>query len=418
MKAKKILISLVVVVSLVGIYFYATKRELAVDVYKINEQEIIDAIYSTGTITSEKKAVIKSNVSGIITQVPIKAGYLVKNNQVLVKINDDKQNLQVEDAKTNILQNEANTREAESNLKLMLAGNRKEDITSSKENINQIVSDLKKAEIELSRKEKLLKQEAVSKSEVDNLQQQVIGLKAKIKSAKNQTIIVQKGNRPEQIEIARARLVSAKAKLDQSTVLLNKSLRDLKDYAILAPFSGVVSQYDIQQGDTVSVGSNIATVLDPKYFKVKTQIDEVDILRVKKGQKALIALDADTENILNGKVERVIPQTDVVSKTCEIIISFDKLPTNLIEGMTASVNIITKKRRGLTIPITSIIRDGDKNYVWKINNEKKLEKVEIFTGVQDGKKIEVKNSPFKKDEIIVSENISGLKDGRSVKVKD
>jgi len=417
MKSKKTLILFAILILVFGIYFYINKREISVNTYKINEQEIIDAIYSTGTITSEKKANIKSNVSGIITLSPIKSGYVVKNNQILVKINNDKQNLQVADARSNILQNEASIKELESNLKLIKAGNLKEDINSSKENINQAKSELKKLELELNRKKALLKQEAIAKSEVDDLLQQQIGLKSKIRAAENQNIIIQKGNRPEEIEMAEEKLISAKAKLEQSNILLDKTLRDLKDYAILAPFSGIISDYNLQKGDTVTIGSSIATILDPKYFQVKTQIDEVDILRVKKGQKALIALDADNEKILNGVVERIIPKTDLISKTCEIIINFEKLPSNLIEGMTASVNIITQKRKGFTIPITSIIRDGDKNFVWKITNENKIQKIEIFTGVQDGKKIELKKTSLKKGELIVVENSSNLKDGRSVKFK-
>ncbi|MNK88072.1 Macrolide export protein MacA [compost metagenome] len=415
MKAKKIGLLAAAVIVVAGGAAYGLRRDPVVSVTALEVGDVVEAIYSTGVVASERSATLRASVTGNVRALPLKAGDPVKAGQVLIALDSKGQALSIAEAEANAKQARASVAQARSNLQQLQRGARSEEIDQARASLQQATADLKGSELELARNERLLKSSAATQAQVEGLQQRVAADRARVKVAEAQLAVLERGSRREQIEAAEAQLAVAEAQLAQREVQLSRSRQGLSDFDLVSPFAGLISGYLVQEGDSVSPGTALATVVDPGAFVIKTAIDEVDILKIKLGQEALVALDAKPEETHPGKVERVIPKTDPVAKTAEVIVRLEKLPEGLLEGMTATVNLVTDRRRALTAPAVSVIREGEATYLWRVKSDKTLERAAFDSGIQDGNRIEVKGLKVQDGELFVKSTAKGLREGRRIR---
>jgi multidrug efflux pump subunit AcrA (membrane-fusion protein) len=177
----------------------------------------------------------------------------------------------------------------------------------------------------------------------------------------------------------------AKAKMQEVTAVLEKSqnkvqvLQDLlKDFTIMAPEDGMVIYQREWNGKKRIVGSTIgawdptvATLPDLGLMQSRTYVNEVDIRKIKKGQKVNISLDAYPEKKLTGLVDAVAnvgeqnPRSD--AKVFEVNILINEKDTSLRPAMTTGNHILADKLKDvLYIPLESLHAQGDSlSYVFK-----------------------------------------------------
>jgi multidrug efflux pump subunit AcrA (membrane-fusion protein) len=177
----------------------------------------------------------------------------------------------------------------------------------------------------------------------------------------------------------------AKAKMQEVTAVLEKSqnkvqvLQDLlKDFTIMAPEDGMVIYQREWNGKKRIVGSTIgawdptvATLPDLGLMQSRTYVNEVDIRKIKKGQKVNISLDAFPEKKLTGLVDAVAnvgeqnPRSD--AKVFEVNVLINEKDTSLRPAMTTGNHILADKLKDvLYIPLESLHAQGDSlSYVFK-----------------------------------------------------
>lgn len=389
----------------------------AVTVAEVRQGPVVEAIYATGTIRSQQAAQVKSEVAGTVRQRLVEAGERIAAGAPLVILDDREQPLAVTEASAAVDQAEAALRQAESNLALLQRGARPEERDQSAANLKQVEAELQAAVDELRRLETLHAAEAVSTSERDGLRQRVASLRARVQAAQAQDALVRRGNRQEQIAVARAQRDQAKATRDQRRAALARAQAKLADYVVRAPFAGVLASYQVAVGDSVSAGGLLATVVDPARFEVRTTIDEVDLLRVQPGQTALVALDARPERSLPGHVVRIEPLVDPVAKSAVVAVRLQEPEPGLIEGMTATVNIVTARRQGLTVPLAAVGTDAGGAYVWQVDDESRLQRRPVTTGSQDADRIEIRTGTLAAGDRIVAKPDGKLTEGRRVRLR-
>ena len=86
--------------------------------------------------------------------------------------------------------------------------------------------------------------------------------------------------------------------------------RDVQDQRVdvLAPRSGVISARWVEEGDTMTAGQRIVTLIDPRQIWVVANIEQGDIDKIRLGQ--LVEVDVDyLDRKLAGRVEMVSPVT-------------------------------------------------------------------------------------------------------------
>lgn len=183
-------------------------------------------------------------------------------------------------------------------------------------------------------------------------------------------------------------------------------------YKLVAPMDGIVLKEDGEVGDMVDPGVILYRIGLETPLWVVADVNEEDIPRVQKGQKALLRSDAFANRVLEGFVKQITPAGDPVTKTFRVRIGLPS-DTPLRVGMSVEANIVAYERtNAVVIPINAIVND----HVFVIDGGRALLRkvkiglrgtgaVEIVDGVGDG-------------DLLMSPARPGIGSGSRVRVQD
>jgi len=223
------------------------------------------------------------------------------------------------------------------------------------------------------------------------------------------------------IRQAAADMHEAELKLSKQRRKIEDMQNVIKKFEIRAPASGMVIYQKEWGGQKRKVGSmispwdlTVATLPDLSSMISKTYVNEIDISKVKKGQKVRIGVDAFPEKKYTGVVTDVanigeqLPNTD--AKVFEVTIKVDGSDPILRPAMTTSNKIITASfDSALFIPLDAVFVEDSIPYVFKKNGIKQVvilgeeneNEVIVEQGLNDGDKI-LLNMPEHPDKYALS----------------
>jgi HlyD family secretion protein len=159
---------------------------------------------------------------------------------------------------------------------------------------------------------------------------------------------------PERKKIAEIRAGLPAAKLAVETAQWDKDRSILR-----APFEGIINSLDVSQGERISAGQLVTTIVDAINLRIEARVLEHDIALVKPGGDAQVSSAAAPSRIARGKITSVLPIVDSTSRAGR---AYVRLTSNdvLRPGMYADVKLeaqrLTNRR---LVPSPAIIqRDG------------------------------------------------------------
>ncbi len=151
---------------------------------------------------------------------------------------------------------------------------------------------------------------------------------------------------------------------------LQDARETLANYYIRAPFDGVVAKLDVKKGDPASGGAAVATFITTQRIATLS-LNEVDIAKIKMGQKATITFDAFPDLTISGEVIQIdtIGTTTQGVVTYNVSIAFDTQDERVKPGMSMSAAIITDvKQDVLLVPSGAVKSQGGTQYVQSLEN--------------------------------------------------
>ena len=211
-------------------------------------------------------------------------------------------------------------------------------------------------------------------------------------------------------EAGGSRLALARASADQLE-------RRLAALTVRAPAAGIVYGLPRKTGETVKAGDLVASVGDPAHLRVRVRVDQPDLPRVGVGQRMVITFDGLPDRKWEGKVLSVSPgvrETNgrVVGEVLgEIADPTRSLPPN------ASVNaqIVTgEKKAALSIPRAALLRDGDKRFVYRLEENRARRRV-VTVGLVGLNDVEITGGLSENDTVLLP-GLVPLSDGARVNV--
>ena len=369
-----------------------------VELSKVAQTTIVETVSATGKIQPEIEVKISSEVSGEVIALPIKEGQQVKKGDLLVRINPDLY---------------------ESGVNRSVAS-----MSTTKAGLSQADAQVKEAKANYDRNKKLFDKGIISKSEWD-----------RIVSA-YEVAVASKQSAYYQVQSASATVTEAKDNLGRTT--------------IYAPADGTISLLNIELGERVlgtqqMTGTEILRIANLNNMEVEVDVNENDIVKVSIGDSANIEVDAYLKREFKGIVTSIsnsasstLTADQVTNFKVKVRIlkeSYQDLlegkPANFSPfrpGMTATVDIITKRKENIVaVPISAVVIKDDTTSVKK-DIVAELEKKEqekkgtapksdkkyecVFVKVGDKAKLRVVKTGIQDDTNI--EIISGLKPGEEI----
>lgn len=165
-------------------------------------------------------------------------------------------------------------------------------------------------------------------------QAKVSVLEAQIAEAQRDHETYRQGANPDDLAVAEARLANAQRQLSAAQAALD-------DLVLTAPFDGSIGEVSIHTGEWVNPGQPVMMLADLGHMLVETtDLNEIDVARLRIGHKAIVTFDALPEVVVNGVVSRIAPKASEGSGVnYTVTVELDEVPSELRWGMTAFVDI-------------------------------------------------------------------------------
>jgi RND family efflux transporter MFP subunit len=214
---------------------------------------------------------------------------------------------------------------------------------------------------------------------------------------------VRRNNALSDLSAARARLVAANQQLSRTLVR--------------APFDGIVSERKVSAGDTAQIGKELVKVVDPSSMRFEGRVSADKVGVVKAGQNVVFAINGYPGQSFNGKVKRVDPAANSVTRQVEVLVEFADKHRPGVAGLFAEGRIEAATTAALMIPESALVKQGDDAFAWKIK-DKALVKARLAIGARDARSgsWQVQNGLVSGDMVLRAPS-SAFRDGQKVEMQ-
>ena len=182
----------------------------------------------------------------------------------------------------------------------------------------------------------------------------------------------------------------------------------LKSGDIISPFSGELGYTGLTEDILVSDNIVIITLDDNSVIYSDIKIPENYSASIKKGLPVEVKITSYKNKIFKGEVDFVSSRINADTRSLLARIKIDNKNLELISGSLLEVGVKFDLRNSLSVPDTSVMIEGDKSYVYKIDEENIANKTEIKTGIRTEKSIEI-ISGLTEGDIIVAEGLKKVR---------
>lgn len=268
----------------------------------------------TGFVEGEEK-IVKSEISGRVTDVAFTDGTSVKQGEVLVEVDAREYRSQVAQQELNLSLLKARIRQADTQLALARDAYPTQ-LRATKSSLAKAASDVEFAEKEFLRRKELLEAEQLSQQRFDQAKNLLDGARASL-TRERETVNNAEANL-RQIQIAKDALDVLQRQLDVETERLNQMRIVLEKYTIRSPCNCTVQTRLIRAGEYVNAGIGVATLLDPLDKYVRIYVPVPDLGKVRVGDRVRIEPDALPGEIFPGEISFIEDIAQFTPKNIEI----------------------------------------------------------------------------------------------------
>jgi multidrug efflux pump subunit AcrA (membrane-fusion protein) len=180
--------------------------------------------------------------------------------------------------------------------------------------------------------------------------------------------------------------------------------------------SGLFPSSEIKAGTQVQAGQAIFQIVDLQNMRVKANVEETDIPKVKKGQKVMVMLDAYPDQEFRGTVVQVSAKGQSGSSGTTVFpvtVQMDRSETPLRIGYNAIVDIeVMKKEQVLVISAGALVKSGSDTYVYVVKDGVAVRR-DVVLGMEAEDLVEIKEG-LEEGEVIVVEGANKVKPGSRI----
>ena len=174
----------------------------------------------------------------------------------------------------------------------------------------------------------------------------------------------------------------------------------LKSGNIIVPFSGALGYTGLTEDILVSNNIFVITLDDNSTIYSDIKIPENYSTFIKKGLPVEVKLSSFKDKIFLGKIDFVSSRINADTRSLLTRIKIDNKELELISGSLLEVSVKFNLRNSLSVPDTSVMVEGDKSYVYQVNEENIANKTEVKTGLRSNKNIEIISGLIEGDTVV------------------
>jgi HlyD family secretion protein len=373
--------------------------------YTVNLQPLTDSITLKGTLKPIRVANVTSPFGGMVKELYFEYGQTVTKGQLLLKLDRAEAELKQREAKTAHI-------EAIEKVKELENWNDSNEMAKARQTVTRSKLTLDGYDKTFQETERLFKKEIVPATEYTNAKQQYTTAKMDYEAALRDFEVVKAKGEGLNRTIAQLKLDNARQKLEDVE-------RQLQNSDIVAPVSGTILFPDsagdkkgktADRGVTFTQGEILLTVGNTEGLSMTAEVDELEVLKLKKEQEVRITGEAFSETI-RGRVVHIASQaskSEAGKKTAnfEVSVAIASLPEELREklrlGMSVSMEIKVLDKPGvIMLPIEAVAIEGrDRVVTVRDRATQGTKKAKVETGITTLDAVEIIDGLKVGDEVV------------------
>jgi HlyD family secretion protein len=366
----------------------------------VERSNLTTIVSANGTVQPQQSVNVSPKTSGILKQLLVKEGDVVKAGQILAYMDDT--NLQGQ-----LLQSQGNLAAAEANLQKVIGGNRQQATAQANAKLQDSEFALRLAENDLQRNQSLNQEGAISKQAFDTALTTRDRAQAQVKQDLEALDLSQAGSQQEDIDQASAQVMAAQGSLQVIQA-------NIDDMVLRAPFSGTVGRKFADPGAFVTPttsGSAVTSATSSSILslasenQIVAQVAEANISQIRLGIDATIQVDAYAGKTFTGKVTQIATQSDVTQNVTSFQV---KTSVPDPEGLLRSgMNVNVQFKAGeltnvLVVPTGAIVEQNGVQGVFVANDKGGSAFMPITVGTTVNDKTEVKSGLKGTEKVLLS----------------
>lgn len=316
-RALLIALGVVVVGSLIAANLKPKKSQKGAEVRteEIGTRRIESWVRAPGKIQPVTQVQVSSNVMGRVDELAVREGQVVREGDLLLRLDDERYRSVVQQVRAQIESGQAN-------------------VTLSE-------AEFREAKQNLDRSEAMYAQGLLSEADITTARTRA--------------------------EVAEARVAAAREEIRRARAALAEAEKNLRETVFAAAMDGTVTQLNVEVGENVLTGTMnnpgtvILTLADLSAMEVLADVDETDVIHVAPGQSCRVLVDALPDTAVAGSVTRVGSSGRGATGAAQEATNFEVAvlladpPPILRPGMNADVEILTGARdSALVVPLQAL----------------------------------------------------------------
>lgn len=302
---------------------------VAVDVVLAREGELRPELEYTGTTRATREVGLRAQTEGRLLSLAADVGDRVRRGQVLARLDDD------------LLQSALNQAEAE-------LASRQSEVAAAQTQVGAAQTQVEQARLNLGQQRadaaryEFLAREGAGARQIAEQTRTAARTAAQVLRSQGQQV----GNLQAGVRAAQARVSAQRAVIAQA--------RERLSYAVLrSPIDGFVTAKLSEEGNLVQPGGEVLRVGDFGVVQVDVQVSELELGRVSLRQAVRVRLDAQGGQEFAGRVDRISPQADPLTRLVPVTITLPNPDNRIGGGLLARVRFGRAAQQRIVLPDTA-----------------------------------------------------------------
>ena len=357
---------LLVAIACASLWFFRRPKLVAI----VHPVRILltETIASSARVGGVQESAVGAQFSGTVERLFVRIGDTVKAGQPIATLRNDVTQQQKEQARVAVGTARARLAQASRAPLQSEINEAVHQVKEAKAQVAQANADLDLAGKQYDRNQQLYRQGLISRDDFERAQSNRDSLEARLRTAKA-TVKV----RQAQLETVERRplaedVQAARAQLAEANQALQVAEQQSKEATITAPFAGVITALNAEEGQTV--GSNGVVNLVSNDLEIRVDLDENNLADLELGQRAVLSSSAFGGKSFEGKLTNIGAAVDQSRGIVTVKITPADPPDWLRPGQTVNVNLVTNEKIDrLVVPATAVLRQGSRSVVRVVEND-------------------------------------------------
>ncbi len=202
---------------------------------------------------------------------------------------------------------------------------------------------------------------------------------------------------------------------DQAGIAVEDARRNLAYTEVRAPFSGIVTERMVNVGDHVTLNQPLFRIVDFDSIVARIYVPEKELPALATGLETRLTAEAIGGVSFFGSVDRISPVVDPGTGTVKVTVAAPR-QEGLRPGMYVEVELVTAVNEdALLLPKRSVVYDNDQLFVFRLGDERRVERIKVEPVLEDIENIEPAGGLSTGDLVVVAGQAS-LKDNALVRL--